>query len=109
MTDTIITLVGNLVDDPSLRFTPAGKPVAHFTVASTPRTFDRQSNEWKGGDAMFLNCSVWHQPAEKVQRTPSGGGQSSGWGQASQPRPAHPQGQDPWASSPAASSDEAPS
>ena len=64
--ETIITLVGNLTADPELRFTPAGAPVANFTVASTPRTFDRQSNEWKDGDAMFLNCSVWRQAAENV-------------------------------------------
>lgn len=64
--ETIITLVGNLTADPELRFTPAGAPVANFMVASTPRTFDRQTNEWKDGDAMFLNCSVWRQAAENV-------------------------------------------
>ena len=64
--ETNITLVGNLTADPELRFTPAGAPVANFTVASTPRTFDRQTNEWKDGDAMFLNCSVWRQAAENV-------------------------------------------
>ena len=64
--DTIITLVGNLTADPELRFTPSGAPVANFTVASTPRTFDRASGEWKDGDAMFLNCSVWRQYAENV-------------------------------------------
>nr|NLI51048.1 single-stranded DNA-binding protein [Propionibacterium sp.] len=64
--ETIITLVGNLTADPELRFTPAGAPVANFTVASTPRTFDRQTNEWRDGDAMFLNCSVWRQAAENV-------------------------------------------
>ena len=64
--ETIITLVGNLTADPELRFTPAGAPVANFTVASTPRTFDRQANEWRDGDAMFLNCSVWRQAAENV-------------------------------------------
>lgn len=64
--ETIITLVGNLTADPELRFTPSGAPVANFTVASTPRTFDRQSGEWKDGDAMFLNCSVWRQAAENV-------------------------------------------
>ena len=64
--DTIITLVGNLTADPELRFTPAGAPVANFTVASTPRTFDRQTNEWRDGDAMFLNCSAWRQAAENV-------------------------------------------
>ena len=64
--ETIITLVGNLTDDPALRFTPSGAPVANFTVASTPRTFDRTTNEWKDGDAMFLNCAVWRQAAENV-------------------------------------------
>ena len=64
--ETIITLVGNLPADPELRFTPSGAPVANFTVASTPRTFDRQANEWKDGDAMFLNCAVWRQAAENV-------------------------------------------
>lgn len=64
--ETIITLVGNLTADPELRFTPSGAAVANFTVASTPRTFDRQTSEWKDGDAMFLNCSVWRQAAENV-------------------------------------------
>lgn len=64
--ETIITLVGNLTADPELRFTPSGAPVANFAVASTPRTFDRASGEWKDGDAMFLNCAVWRQAAENV-------------------------------------------
>jgi len=64
--DTIITVVGNLTADPELRFTPSGAAVANFTVASTPRTFDRNANEWKDGEAMFLNCSVWRQVAENV-------------------------------------------
>ena len=64
--DTIITLVGNLVDDPSLRFAQSGAAVANFTIASTPRAFDKTSNEWKDGDPMFLNCSVWRQAAEHV-------------------------------------------
>lgn len=64
--ETPITLIGNLTSDPELRFTPNGAAVANFTVASTPRTFDRQTNEWKDGDAMFLNCSVWRQYAENV-------------------------------------------
>ncbi|MBS44510.1 MAG: single-stranded DNA-binding protein [Nocardioides sp.] len=64
--ETVITVVGNLVDDPELRFTPSGAPVANFRIASTPRTFDRQSNEWKDGEALFLSCSVWRQPAENV-------------------------------------------
>jgi single-strand DNA-binding protein len=64
--ETIITLVGNLTGDPELRFTPSGAAVANFTVASTPRTFDRQTSEWRDGDAMFINCSVWRQTAENV-------------------------------------------
>ncbi|WP_160050734.1 single-stranded DNA-binding protein [Nocardiopsis sp. FR4] len=64
--ETPITLVGNLVADPDLRFTPSGTPVANFRVASTPRTFDRQSGEWKDGEAMFLTCTVWQQHAENV-------------------------------------------
>jgi len=64
--ETVITLVGNLTADPELRFTPSGAPVANFTVASTPRTFDRQTGEWKDGDAMFLSCAVWRQAAENV-------------------------------------------
>jgi single-strand DNA-binding protein len=64
--DTTITVVGNLTADPELRFTPSGAAVANFTVASTPRTFDRQSGEWKDGDALFLRCNVWRQAAENV-------------------------------------------
>ena len=64
--DTVITVVGNLVADPELRFTQQGTPVASFTVASTPRTFDRQANEWKDGEAMFLRCSIWRDAAENV-------------------------------------------
>jgi len=64
--ETTITIVGNLTADPELRFTPTGAPVANFTVASTPRTFDRQSGEWKDGEAMFINCSIWRQAAENV-------------------------------------------
>ena len=64
--ETLITLVGNLVDDPELRFTPAGHAVANFRVASTPRTFDKQANEWKDGDALFLPCTAWRQEAENV-------------------------------------------
>lgn len=67
--ETVITVVGNLTADPELRFTPAGAAVANFTVASTPRTFDRQSGEWRDGDALFLNCSVWRQYAENVSET----------------------------------------
>jgi single-strand DNA-binding protein len=64
--ETIITVVGNLTDDPELKFTPSGAPVANFTVASTPRTFDRQTNEWKDGDALFLRCAAWRNLAENV-------------------------------------------
>lgn len=64
--ETPITVIGNLTADPELRFTQSGAAVANFTVASTPRTFDRQTNEWRDGDAMFLGCSVWRQAAENV-------------------------------------------
>ena len=64
--ETQITVVGNLVADPEIRFVPNGAAVANFTVASTPRTFDRQSNEWKDGEALFLRCSVWKEVAEHV-------------------------------------------
>ena len=64
--DTVITVVGNLTADPELRFTPSGAAVANFTVASTPRTFDKNSNEWKDGEALFLRCSIWRQAAEHV-------------------------------------------
>jgi single-strand DNA-binding protein len=64
--DTQITVVGNLVADPELRFTPSGAAVASFRVASTPRFFDKQANEWKDGDSLFLTCNVWRQYAENV-------------------------------------------
>ena len=64
--ETPITVVGNLTADPELRFTPSGAAVANFTVASTPRTFDRQTNEWKDSETLFLNCSVWRQAAENA-------------------------------------------
>ena len=64
--ETNITVIGNLTDDPELKFTPSGAAVANFTVASTPRTFDRQTNEWKDGDALFLRCAAWRQMAENV-------------------------------------------
>jgi single-strand DNA-binding protein len=64
--ETEITLCGNLVDDPELRFTPSGAAVAKFRMASTPRTFDRQTNEWKDGESLFLTVNVWRQPAENV-------------------------------------------
>jgi single-strand DNA-binding protein len=64
--ETVITIIGNLTNDPELRFTPSGAAVANFTVASTPRTFDRQSNEWKDGETLFMRCSVWREAAENV-------------------------------------------
>ncbi len=64
--DTVITIIGNLTADPELRFTPSGAAVANFTVASTPRQFDRQSNEWKDGETLFMRCSVWRDAAENV-------------------------------------------
>ncbi|SFS86293.1 single-stranded DNA-binding protein [Saccharopolyspora flava] len=64
--ETVITVVGNLTADPELRFTPSGAAVANFTIASTPRTFDRQSGEWKDGEALFLRCNIWRQAAENV-------------------------------------------
>jgi single-strand DNA-binding protein len=64
--DTVITLVGNLVDDPELRFTPSGAAVAKFRMASTPRYLDKQTNEWKDGESLFLTCNVWRQAAENV-------------------------------------------
>ncbi|MFE2017566.1 single-stranded DNA-binding protein [Streptomyces sp. NPDC059499] len=71
--ETVITIVGNLVDEPELRFTPAGAAVCKFRVASTPRVFDRQSNEWKDGEGLFLTCSVWRQAAENAAETLSRG------------------------------------
>ncbi|MEV6390854.1 single-stranded DNA-binding protein [Nocardia xishanensis] len=64
--DTVITVIGNLTADPELRFTPAGQAVANFTVASTPRVFDRNTNEWKDGEALFLRCNIWREAAENV-------------------------------------------
>jgi len=64
--ETIITVIGNLTGDPELRFTPSGAAVANFTVASTPRTFDRQSNEWKDGETLFMRCSIWREAAENI-------------------------------------------
>ncbi len=64
--DTTITVIGNLTSDPELRFTPSGAPVANFTLASTPRTFDKNSNEWKDGETLFLRSSVWREAAENV-------------------------------------------
>lgn len=67
--ETTITVIGNLTGDPELRFTPSGAAVANFTIASTPRTFDRQSNEWKDGETLFLRTSVWKEAAENVAET----------------------------------------
>ena len=64
--ETTITVIGNLTSDPELRFTPSGSAVANFTVASTPKTFDRNSNEWKDGETLFLRCAVWKEAAENV-------------------------------------------
>lgn len=64
--DTITTVVGNLTGDPELRFTPSGAAVANFTIANTPRTFDRQTNEWKDSDTLFMRCSIWREAAENV-------------------------------------------
>lgn len=67
--ETVVTIVGNLVDDPELRFTPAGHAVAKFRVASTPRTFDKQANEWKDGDSLFLTVSAWRSLGENAAET----------------------------------------
>jgi single-strand DNA-binding protein len=64
--ETVITVIGNLTNDPELRFSPSGSAVANFTIASTPRTYDRQSNEWKDGETLFLRASVWREAAENV-------------------------------------------
>ncbi|MGL5830375.1 MAG: single-stranded DNA-binding protein [Angustibacter sp.] len=64
--DTVITIIGNLTSDPELRFTPSGAAVANFTIASTPRTFDRQTSEWKDGETLFMRCSIWREAAENV-------------------------------------------
>jgi single-strand DNA-binding protein len=66
MNDTTLTITGNLVDDPELRFTPSGQPVARFRIASTPRFYDKQAGEWKDGETLFLTCNVWRQAAENA-------------------------------------------
>lgn len=71
--DTPITIVGNLVADPELRFTPSGAAVANFRIASTPRTFNRETNQWEDGEALFLTCNVWRQAAENVAESLSKG------------------------------------
>ena len=75
--DTTITVVGNLTADPELRFTPSGAAVANFTVASTPRIYDRQSGEWKDGDALFLRCNIWREAAENVAESLTRGSSSA--------------------------------
>ena len=67
--ETVITVIGNCVGDPELRFTPSGAAVANWTIASTPRTFDKQSNEWKDGETLFLRCSGWRDMAENIAET----------------------------------------
>lgn len=64
--ETPLTVIGNLTADPELRFTPSGAPVANFTIASTPRYFDKQSQQWQDGDALFMRCSIWRDAAENV-------------------------------------------
>ena len=64
--DTVITIIGNLTADPEMRFTPSGAAVASFTIASTPRIFDRQTNEWKDAETLFMRCSIWREAAENV-------------------------------------------
>src|SRR3546814_20387439 len=64
--ETVITIIGNLTADPELRFIPSGDAVANFTIASTPRSFDRQANEWKDGTTLFMNCSAWRQMGENI-------------------------------------------
>ena len=71
--ETVITVVGNVVDEPELRFTPQGAAVAKFRVASTPRTFNKNTNQWEDGEALFLACSVWRQAAENVAESVSKG------------------------------------
>ncbi|WP_116116037.1 single-stranded DNA-binding protein [Austwickia chelonae] len=71
--ETTLTIIGNLTSDPELRFTPSGAAVANFTVASTPRSFDRQSNEWKDGETLFMRCSIWRDAAENVAESLSRG------------------------------------
>lgn len=71
--DTTITVIGNLTDEPELRFTPSGAAVTRFRIASTPRIFDRQSSEWRDGEPLFLSCSIWRQPAENVAESLSRG------------------------------------
>lgn len=78
---TMVTVIGNLTADPELRFTPSGVPVANFTIASTPREFDREKNEWKDGQALFIDCSVWRKMAENVAETLAKGTKVVAYGQ----------------------------
>lgn len=78
--ETPITLIGNLVDDPELRFTPAGAAVANFRIASTPRTYDKASGEWQDGEALFLTCTVWRGYAENVAESLTRGMRVVVWG-----------------------------
>ncbi len=78
--DTVITVIGNLTSDPELRWTPSGAAVANFTIASTPRTLDRGTQEWKDGEALFLRCSMWRQAAENVAESRPPGGRGVGPG-----------------------------
>ena len=78
--DPYITITGNLTADPELRFTPSGAPVANFTVAHTPRTFDKNRSEWQDGEPMFMSCSVWHDAAEHVAESLQKGMRVIVWG-----------------------------
>src|SRR5918992_1941002 len=82
--ETIITVIGNLTDDPELRFTPSGAAVAKFRVASTPRIMDRTTNEWKDGEPLFLACTVWRQAAENVAESLQRGARGNGSGRLKQ-------------------------
>ncbi|OXM56421.1 single-stranded DNA-binding protein [Amycolatopsis thailandensis] len=82
--DTYITVIGNVTSDPELRFTPSGAAVANFTIASTPRTLDRQSGEWKDGEALFLRCSLWRQAAENVAESVTRGARVIAYGRLKQ-------------------------
>ena len=82
--ETTITVIGNLTDDPELRFTPSGAAVAKFRIASTPRTLDRATGEWKDGEPLFLACSVWRQAAENVAESLQRGSRVIVWGRLRQ-------------------------
>ncbi|CDO21641.1 single-stranded DNA-binding protein [Mycolicibacterium mageritense DSM 44476 = CIP 104973] len=110
--DTTITVVGNLTADPELRFTPSGAAVANFTVASTPRIYDRQSGEWKDGEALFLRCNIWREAAENVAESLTRGSRVIVTGRLKQrsfetreggSRQSEPK-DDPWGSAPASGS-----